>query len=446
MKIFWLRPSVGDQQQSKIDYQKQQKETIKQENSHKRESTKFPFHLSFEKAKKIIENVNNNILCDQVQTLLIASLKNSMQLHKNLLNLESCNNFFNIHVNSIFLQLVEQIFKKQNENYEMKTLVITLDYYMNIQTFLLFLFWKQLRNKEELMIIEKIVDQLIKIRYICLNVDYVMEHFIHFLFDNRIQLRQLKPYEIFPRSLIGYEEMDLFQLDPKVLGNAITEINEEFYSQIQFNNLLTNLYQTKKSDFFTEYFDRVNSFSLYIQTVILKKKDRKKAIDYFYEVCLELCKNEDGEGVFLLFTLSIERLDQDLLHSIQYISPIQQQILIDMTKTFVCNKHIYTPTNTKKLYPIPSFYHFWTKLKKLELAAQQSKNLKYIDQIRNILLDLMFIRQSNRSRLLARQNESDPLLKYFLIKGHQTQLSQILEIPIGNWNQMQLKLMKMASN
>ncbi|CAD8055867.1 unnamed protein product [Paramecium sonneborni] len=446
MKIFWLRPSAGDQQQETIVYKKQQQETNKQEASQKRESTKFPFHLSLEKAKKIIENVNNNILCDQVQIVLNASSKNWMQLHINLKNLETCNDFFNIHVNSLFLQLAEQIFKKENEIYLIKTLVITLDYYMNIETFLLFLYWRLLRNKEELILIEKILDQIIKIRYICLNVDYLMEHFIHFLFDNRIELRQLRQYEIIPRPLIGYEEMDLFQLDPTLLGNAITEINEEFYSQLQFNNLLTNLDQAKQSGFLTEYFDRVNSFSLYIQTIILNKKDRKKAIDYFYEVCLELCKNEDGEGVFLLFTLSIERLDQDLLNTIQYISPIQQQILIDMTKTFVCNKHIYTPTNTKKLYPIPSFYHFWTKLKKLEIAAQQSKNLKYIDQIRNILLDLMFIRESNRSRLLTRKNESDPLLKYFLLKGHQTQLSQILEIPIGNWNQMQLKLMKLASN
>lgn len=40
-----------------------------------------------------------------------------------------------------------------------------------------------------------------------------------------------------------------------------------------------------------------------------------------------------------------------------------------MTKTFVCNKHIYTTSATKKLYPIPSFYYFWTKLKKLELIV-----------------------------------------------------------------------------
>ncbi|CAD8140336.1 unnamed protein product [Paramecium pentaurelia] len=446
MKIFWLRPSAGDSQQSTVVYQKQQQETVKKVITPQRESTKFPFHLSLENAKFIIENVNNKILSSQVRALLSAPVKNWMQLNTNLKNLENCNDFFNIHVNSLFIQLVEQIFKKQNENYQMKTLILTLDYYMNIQTFLLFLYWKLLRNNEELILIEKILDWIIKIRYICLNIDYLMEHFIHFLFDNRIQLRQVKPYEIIPKPLIGYEEMDLFQIDPVVLSNAITEINEEFYSQLQFNNLLTNLNNGKQSQFLSEYFDRINSFSLYIQATILRKKDRKKAIDYFYEVCLELCKNEDGEGVFLLFTLSIERLDQDLLHSIQYISPIQQQILIDMTKTFVCNKHIYTPTYTKKLYPIPSFYHFWTNLKKLEQAAQQSKDLKYIDQIRSILLDLMFIRESNSSRLLTRQKQNDPLLKYFLLKGHQTELSQILEIPIGNWNQMQLKLMKMASN
>ncbi|CAD8131615.1 unnamed protein product [Paramecium octaurelia] len=447
MKIFWLRPSAGDSQQSTIVYQKQQQEAIKQIITPKRESTKFPFHLSLEKAKWIIDNVDNKILGNQVRALLSAPVKNWMQLNTNLQNLEQCDDFFNIHVNSLFIQLVEQIFKKKNENnYQMKTFVLTLDYYMNIQTFLLFLYWKLLRNSEELIIIERILDWIIKIRYICLNIDYLMEHFIHFLFDNRIQLRQVKLYEIIPKPLIGYEEMDLFSLDPAVLSNVITEINEEFYSQLQFNNLLTNLDNGKQSYFLSEYFDRINSFSLYVQATILKKKDRKKAIDFFYEVCLELCKNEDGEGVFLLFTLSIERLDQDLLHSIQYISPIQQQILIDMTKTFVCNKHIYTPSTTKKLYPIPSFYHFWTKLKKLEQAAQQSKDLKYIDQIRNILLDLMFIRQSNSARLLTRQKQSDPLLKYFLLKGHQTELSQILEIPIGNWNQMQLKLMKMASN
>ncbi|CAD8150667.1 unnamed protein product [Paramecium pentaurelia] len=445
MKIFWLRPCAGDSLQSTMVYQKQKQKTIKQISTPQRESTKFPSHLSFEKAKTIIENVNNKILSDQVRTLLNTPVKNWMQLHNNLNNLEKCYDFFNIKVNSLFQQLVDQIFKKQNENYQIKTLIITLDYYMNIQTFLLFLYWRLLRNSEDLVLIEKTLYQIIKIKYICLNVDFLMEHFIHFLFDNRIKLRQVKPYEIIPNPLIGHEEMDLFQIDPTVLSNAITEINEEFYSFLQFDNLLTNLDNGKQSQFLSEYFDRINSFSLYIQASILQKKDRKKAIDYFYEVCLELCKNEDGEGVFLLFTLSIERLDQDLLHTIQYISPIQQQILIDMTKTFVCNKHIYTPTNTKKLYPIPSFYHFWTHLKKLEQAAQQSKNLKYIDQIRIMLLDLMFIRQSNYSRLLYRKIQSDPLLKYFLLKGHQTELSQILEIPIGNWNQMQLKLMKMAS-
>lgn len=65
-----------------------------------------------------------------------------------------------------------------------------------------------------------------------------------------------------------------------------------------------------------EYFNRVNSFSLYVQMTVLTKKDRKKAIDYFYEVCLKLCDNEDGEGVFILYTLSVERLDKELLKSI----------------------------------------------------------------------------------------------------------------------------------
>lgn len=50
------------------------------------------------------------------------------------------------------------------------------------------------------------------------------------MFDNKIQIAKLKEYEIIPQPLLGHETLDLLAIEPTILADTITEINEEFYS------------------------------------------------------------------------------------------------------------------------------------------------------------------------------------------------------------------------
>lgn len=79
---------------------------------------------------------------------------------------------------------------------------------------------------------------------------------------------------------------------------------------------------------------------------------------YFFELSLDLASNFDLEGVFLIYHLALERVDQEYLQQVQYISQKQQNYLNQLVKEGSCDyRKVYTQDKQEKmLYPIPSFF------------------------------------------------------------------------------------------
>lgn len=159
-----------------------------------------------------------------------------------------CPQFFNEKVASVYSQLENLIFQ-QHQPYYIKTLILTLDFYMAIETFVLYLYWRLVKF-EETKILQEVLHELISIKYVCLNQDPYLEALIYFFFDSKLVIPRLKSYMTI-QTLTGQfdQKLNIFDINPREVSKALTQINEEFYAQLKFSNLLTRIDKPGETEF-----------------------------------------------------------------------------------------------------------------------------------------------------------------------------------------------------
>ncbi|KAM3137962.1 hypothetical protein pb186bvf_009857 [Paramecium bursaria] len=341
-----------------------------------------------------------------------------------------------------FKNLIDQA---QDDMQIREIIILTLEHFTNIITLLLYLVWKSIQNETQQ---KEMVDYVTCREVTQKFVTDVLTYRVNQFRADCSLLTIIKNFQPLPQNLILECQKQFFPLrifesnfkqwTPKDVGNTLSLINQNFYAELQVPSLncLNNRDQQMKN-----YLLRVNSLSFYVIYSVVKHRDkvtRQEVITYWLEVATQLKENKDLEGLFIICKLGIDKLTED------YAKEMPLQFKQKDIKKHLLDFYEQNHDNTSLENWIPSFYTFWVSLKKLETTIKSDINaLKIIkDKIKRLIEISKY--QFNKQREDKKYLAINLQIQSFLLRGHQKELENHLQVEISKDVQVQVALLKLG--
>lgn len=121
---------------------------------------------------------------------------------------------------------------------------------------------------------------------------------------------------------------------------------------------------------------------------------------YWLEVCQQLNKNEDLEGLFIVFKYGIDVLLKDYANKMPILFRDQDTMKNIYAAYQEKIKENYKNAIQQKPHCVPSFHKYWSSLKNLEVKVKQDKRV--LQQIAIIVQQLMDLARI-KSQLLRKE-------------------------------------------